>query len=304
MAAGYRAAMVGRNGFLLILLGAIFGASFLFMRVAAPILGPVVVAEGRVLVASVVLLVVAGRRVLPELRASWKAYAFLGLVNTALPFALISFAELQINASLASLLNAATPLSTTIVVAIWMRQGLTPRRLLAIVVGFVGVGVLVGWSPIELTPATLVAVLASLGATVGYAVGLTYSRRRFGGVSPLTVAIGQLVAASVILAPPALATLPATAPTLEAILALLALGTLCTALAWPLLFRLLAAVGPTASSTVTFLVPVFGVTWGALFLGEPLAPGTFAGAALVFVSLGLIFDVRLARVLTRSTANA
>jgi drug/metabolite transporter (DMT)-like permease len=140
----------------------------------------------------------------------------------------------------------------------------------------------------------LVAVGAALVATFGYAIGLSYARRRFPGVAPTTIAFGQLAAASVILAPGALLTLPSVA-SVEAVGAVVALGFVSTAFAWPLLFRLAARVGPTATSTVTFLAPVFGVAWGALLLGEPIGPGLAVGAALVLTSLTLVFGVRLPR---------
>jgi drug/metabolite transporter (DMT)-like permease len=290
-----RMSMNGRNGLSLLFLGAVFGASFLFMRVAAPVLGPFAVAEGRVLIATIALLAIVGRAGVRAFLRDWPGYAFLGLANVALPFGLISFAEVHLSAGLASLINALTPLATAVVAAFWLRQRLTRRRSAAIAVGFAGVAVLVGWSPFALTQETVVAVLASIGATFGYAVGLTYSRRRFHGQPPMTVAFGQLVAATAILAPGALLTLPASVPPTDALLAVLALGLLCTAVAWPILFQLVAAIGPTASSTVTFLVPAFGIAWGALFLGESIGPGTLIGAALVLVSVGLVLEVRLPR---------
>lgn len=285
--------MTNRTALLLLPLGAIFGSSFLFMRVAAPELGPIAVAEGRVGVAALALALAVGPRDLRVLATEWRGYLVLGLFNVAIPFALISFAEVTISASLAALLNATVPMFAVIVGAIWLRQRLTAKRLTAVVTGLVGVGVLVGWSPIELTPATILAAAAMLSATASYAIGLTYARRRFAGVPPVHSAAGQTMAATVILAPLALLTLPSAPPSLEAAVSVLTLGLLCTAFAWPLLFRLLGAFGPTAASTVTFLAPVFGVTWGALFLAEPLGPEMLVGGAVIAVSLLLIFDIRL-----------
>ena len=287
--------MSNRPALLLLPLGAIFGSSFLFMRIAAPELGPLVTAFGRVSVAALALSLVVGPATLRRLAADWRGYAVVGLFNVGLPFALISFAEVSITASLAALLNATVPLFTVVVGAIWLRQAVTPKRVAAVAVGIAGVAVLVGWSPLELTPATLLAVAAMLGATSSYAVGLSYARRRFPAVPPIHSAAGQTIAASAWLAPAALLTLPAETPSVAALGSILALGLLCTALAWPILFRLLGRFGPTATSTVTFLAPVFGVTWGGLFLGEPIGPELLPGAALVATSLLLIFDVRLPR---------
>jgi len=296
-------AMGSRSTPLLVILGAIFGGSFLFMRVAAPVLGPWVVAEGRVLIAALALAPFVGRVGIGAAARDWRAYAVLGFFNAALPFGLISFAEVEIGASLASIVNAATPLSTAIVASAWLGQPLTPRRVGAIAIGVAGVAVLVGWNPVDPTPAMLLAVGAALVATFGYAIGLSYARRRFAGDDPLMISFGQLAAASVILAPGALLTLPSSASG-EAMGSVLALGLVSTALAWPLVFRLAAPVGPTATSTVTFLAPVFGTAWGALLLHEPIGPGLAVGAVLVLVSLLLLFGIRLPRPLRAAPATA
>lgn len=285
--------MPDRNALTLVFLGAVFGSSFLFMRVAAPEVGPVAVAEGRVVVATVLLAMVAGRPALRTVAANWRGFAVLGFFNVAVPFTLISFAEVSITASLAALLNATVPMFAAIVGAIWLGQPLTRERIAGIGLGFAGVGLLVGWSPVELTVETLVAVVAMLGATMGYAIGLTYARQRFAPMPPLTAAVGQLAAATVMLAPLALATLPAAVPSAAAIGSILTIGILCTAVAWPLLFRLLGRFGPTATSTVTFLAPAFGIAWGGLFLAEPVGLEMLPGSVLVAASLVLIFGVRV-----------
>ncbi len=285
--------MLDRNAALLLALAAIFGSSFLFMRVAAPEAGPALVAEGRVAIAAAVLAVLVGGQALRYCVANWRGFLVLGFFNAALPFGLISYAEVTITASLGSLLNATVPMFAAIVAAVWLRQRLTAKRGAAIAIGFAGVFVVVGWSPIELTTGSLLAVAAMLGATSGYAIGLTYARRRFHGVAPMTQAVGQLAAATVILAPLAAVTMPASVVSLNAIGSIMALAVLCTAVAWPLLFRLLARVGPTATATVTFLVPIFGIAWGAIFLGESIGPELLAGSVLIAVSLALIFDARL-----------
>ena len=290
---GYGHRMTRRHAFELLFLGAVFGSAFLFMRIAAPVLGPFVVAEGRVLIASIALLAIVRGAGIRAFVQDWRGFALLGLSNVALPFTLIAFAEVHLTAGLASLLNAATPLATALVAAVWLRHRLTRRRSIGIAIGFVGVAALVGWSPFTVSPGTVVAAAASIGATFGYALGLTYSRRRFPGSPPMIVAFGQLAGATLILAPGAVLSLPGSLPAPAPLAAVAALGLLCTAVGWPILFRLVAAIGPTASSTVTFLVPAFGVVWGSLFLAEPLAPGTLLGAALVVVSVVIVLDIAL-----------
>jgi drug/metabolite transporter (DMT)-like permease len=273
--------------------GAAFGGAFLFMRLAAPELPALMVAFGRVTIAALILLPFAGRARLLAMRGQWRDYIVVGFFMAAAPFALFAFAERTLTAGLGSIINATTPLWTAIILAIWLRQVPTSRRIAAIVVGFAGVGVIVGLEGIQLAPDALVgAVAATLGAA-SYGLALTYIRRRMAPQSPLQLALGQLIAASIMLAPLALLSSGAATPSPESIVAILGLGLFSTAIAWPILFRLNRDVGPMATSTVTFLNPVFGALWGALFLAETISPTFLAGAFLVFISLVLIFDVPL-----------
>jgi drug/metabolite transporter (DMT)-like permease len=178
------------------------------------------------------------------------------------------------------------------ILAAWARQPLTLRRVAAIVVGFSGVGVIVGFEGLQLGPDALVGVVAATIAAASYGVALTYVRRRMGPQPPIQLASGQLIAAALLLLPFAAAQAGDVTITGEAIVAVTGIAVLSTAIAWPILFRLNRDVGPMASSTVTFLNPVFGALWGALFLSETISPTFLLGAALVFVSLGLILEVR------------
>jgi drug/metabolite transporter (DMT)-like permease len=284
--------MTTRRLLTLAFLGAMFGASFLYMRVAAPSLGPWVVTFVRVGLAAVLLALVARRTGLQAIARDWRPLLFLGAVNTALPFGMYAFAEQTIPASLAAILNALAPATMAIASAVWLAQPLTGRKLVGIGLGVVGVATVVGLGPINLDAATLVAIAACLVAVSAYAVGFTFARRRLPHLDPLTISLGQLLGAAVVLAPGALLTLPTTAPGLDVVLALVALATFSTALAWPLLFRLVATIGPTASSTVTFLAPAFGIAWGALVLGEPVGPSLFVGTVLILTSVGLVVGLR------------
>jgi len=273
--------------------GAAFGGAFLFMRLAAPELPALLVAFGRVTLAALILLPFAGRERLAAMRSQWRDYVVVGFFMAAAPFALFAYAERSLTAGLGSIINATTPLWTAIILAVWVRQAPTPRRVAAIVVGFAGVGVIVGFEGLLLAPDALAgSVAATLGAA-SYGLALTYIRRRMAPQSPLQLALGQLIAASILLAPLALLTVGDAAPSGESIVALLGLGLFSTAIAWPILFRLNREVGPMATSTVTFLNPVFGALWGTLFLAETISPTFLVGALLVFVSLMLIFDLRL-----------
>ena len=284
--------MTSRQFLILCFLGAMFGASFLYMRVAAPAVGPWVVAFVRVGMAAVLLAVVVRRAGLTAVARDWRPLLFLGAVNTALPFGMYAFAEQTIPASLAAILNALAPAAMAVAAAAWLAQPLTPTKLLGIGLGVAGVATVVGMGPITLDGPTLVAIAACLVAVTGYAVGFTFARRRLPHLDPLTITFGQLLGAALVLAPGALLTMPTAAPGPDVVLALAALATFSTAVAWPLLFRLIAAVGTTASSTVTFVAPAFGIAWGALVLGEPLGPSLLVGAALILASVALIAGIR------------
>jgi drug/metabolite transporter (DMT)-like permease len=273
--------------------GAAFGGAFLFMRLAAPELPALLVAFGRITIAVVILLPFAGRARLLAMRSQWRHYVVVGFFMAAAPFALFAFAERSLTAGLGSIINATTPLWTAMILAAWVRQVPAPRRIAAIAVGFVGVGVIVGLEGIQLAPGALLGVIAATLGAASYGLALTYMRRRVPPQAPLQLALGQLIAASIMLAPFALLTAGDAEPSSEALVAILGLGLFSTAIAWPILFRLNRDVGPMATSTVTFLNPVFGSLWGALFLGEAVSPTFLVGALLVFVSLMLILDVRL-----------
>ncbi|HET7477998.1 MAG TPA: DMT family transporter [Rubrobacteraceae bacterium] len=282
----------------LLLLGVLWGGSFLFIRVAVPALGPFALMEGRTALAAAVLLlcaVVVGR--LPKLRAYWRQFLILGAVNSAAPFTLIAFAQLELTASLAAILNSMTVLFTALVAAFWTGEPLTTSKLAGVLIGVAGVAVLVGWDPVALSGTVIISIAAMLVASFFYAVGSTYAKKTFAGRPPLEMAIGQQGGAALVLIVPALTTLPPVplpggAPSWTVALCLLGLAVLSTAVAYLLYFRLLTNVGPTSTVTVTFLVPVFGLLFGVGLLGEPFGFGTLAGLAIILVSVALVTDFR------------
>jgi drug/metabolite transporter (DMT)-like permease len=288
----------------LIYCGAAFGGAFLFMRLAAPELPALVVAFGRVTIAALILLPVAGRERLAAMRPHWRDYAFVGFFMAAAPFALFAYAERSLTAGLGSIINATTPLWTAIILAAWIHQAPTPRRIAAIVLGFAGVGIIVGLEGLQLAPDALIGVIAATAGAASYGIALTYIRQRMGPQPPVQLALGQLIAASLMLAPLAALSAGDIAPSTESVVAMLGIALFSTAIAWPILFGLNRDVGPMATSTVTFLNPVFGSLWGALFLAETVSPTFLVGALLVAVSLALIFGIRLPAVRRRPVAVA
>jgi len=276
----------------LLAVAALWGASFLFIRVAVPDLRPVPLIAARVLLAGVALLVaVTVLRRPPAWRRDGAAYLLLGGVSAAAPFTLIAAAELRLTASLAAVLNATTPLFALLLAAVRLREPLDGRRLAGVLLGVVGVAVLVGLGPLHPTGPVLAAVAASLLAALLYAIGGLYAQTRFTGTPPTTVATGQQLGAAALLLIPALLLRPAHPPDRHVSAAVLALALGCTALGFALFYRLVARLGPTAALSVTFLVPVFGLTWGALFLHETISPGTGGGLLIILASVALVTDI-------------
>lgn len=281
----------------LILLAALWGASYIFIRVAVPALGPFVLMGARVALASgaLALYAVILARGMPKFRSRWKEFLIVGATNSAIPFTLIAAAEIKLTASLAAILNSTTALFVAVVAAVWIGESMTVKKVMGLLLGFAGVVVLVGWDPVPLNGAVLLAVGAMLAASLSYAVGGVYVKRTFAGVSPLAMTIGQQGAAAVILLPLAAVSLPGEAPPLPAALSALALALLCTAVAYLLYFRLIENVGPTKTLAVTFLIPVFGLLFGVVLLDEPVGLGTLVGFAIISLGVALVTEVRLGK---------
>jgi drug/metabolite transporter (DMT)-like permease len=297
---------------LLVYLGAVWGAAFLFFRVASPEIGPLWTAEVRVAIAGLILAAFGGRSALAAARRQPVAILVVGATFSAIPFTLLAFATLSLPASLASLLMATTPLFTAIVSAAWLRQRLTRGVAAGLGLGFGAVFFLLGGAHIAIGPATMLAVAAGLGAALSYAFAGTFVRRRLANVAPLDLATGQLVAAALILLPVSLASGIPPMPSPAAAGSLLTMGVVSTAIAWPVYFRIASRTTATAASSSTFVVPMFGIFWGGLILGEHVGPELLAGFGLVIVSLVLVLRlpvprpaiVRLSvqRLVARSTA--
>jgi drug/metabolite transporter (DMT)-like permease len=275
----------------LLFLGAVWGAAFLFLRIAAPEVGPVWAAETRLVIGALVLLVVAGRGTLHAARGRVATFLVVGALFSAIPFTLISIATVTLPAGFTSLLNAATPLFTAAIAVGFMGQRISARVAAGLVAGLVAVIVLVGWSPLEPGATTVLAIAAGLGASASYAVAGNLVRARLADVKPLELATGMLTAGAVIALPVALVSGPPRMPALDGAISLLAVGVLSTAIAWPIFFRVLRRTTPTAASTVTFIVPAFALTWGSIVLNESVGLGLLVGFGLILVSLMLVLGV-------------
>lgn len=272
----------------LILLAAIWGGSFLFMRIAAPVLGPAVLIEYRVVFASLFLLAVALLMKKPlDLRQNWRHYLVLGFFNSALPFLLYAYAARTLSASVMAVLNATAPIWGAVIGAVWQRQMVSVRVALGLVMGTGGVALLVGFDHASSREGAGLAIAAALFAAFNYGIASTYAKSAR-AVEPFANAHGSMWAAS-LLTIPALFFFPQPGQATVGIMgAALALGVVCSGVAYLLYYRLIRDVGPTSALTVTFLSPLFGILLGTVFLGETVGWYTIVGSAIVIVGTALV----------------
>jgi drug/metabolite transporter (DMT)-like permease len=263
-------------------LAMIWSLSFVFIRVLVPALGPIWVPMLRALVAGVALVAwFAVIRLDADVKRQWRDYAFIGFLNCALPFALYAFAAIHLPASYLVILNALTPLFAAVAGAMWLDERMTLAKLAGLAAGAAGVALVSRAGPIKVDAAIAWSMAASLGAAVCYALSGTWLKKRGTRLNPIAAAgWSQLFAGLELL--PAVPFAPAPGPITPLIVAnMLALSLVCSGVAYLLYFRLIANVGPTRATTVTFLLPALGMMWGVLFLDETVTPPMLAGALLI-----------------------
>lgn len=276
----------------LVLLAALWGGSFLFMRVAVPQFGALPLAALRVAGAALLLLtLLAARSGLGSMIRHWRPIALIGISNSALPFLGFSMAAMSIPAGLSSILNATSPMFGALIAMAWLREPSNVSRVAGLGIGFVGVVLLAldskGMAVAPDGPGTGLAIGLCLAASLLYGFSACFARRYLAGVPPLAVAAGSQMSATLALALPAAWSWPTTAPSGGSWLAVLALALLCTGIAYVLYFRLIARVGPARAIAVTFLVPAFGMLWAGIFLGEAVTPTMLAVGAVILLGTGL-----------------
>ena len=288
----------------LCLLAAIWGASFLFLRIAAPEFGPLALIALRVGIAALVLApVLRSALARSQLRAKAWPLLVVGISNSALPFGLFAYSTLYLNAGLDSILNATTPIWTALIAAACFRVGLGRQQLAGLLLGLAGVVLLV-WDSVGAGIAGVpLAIAAALLAAVCYGFAVNYSKRHLAGIQPLVVAFGSQLFATIVLLPLALPFWPRHAIAVSTWACVAALGVICTGFAYILYFRLIARAGATYAASVTFLIPLFGLIWGALFLGEKLTPTMLAGCAVVLLGTALASGKLARRIPGKLTIN-
>jgi drug/metabolite transporter (DMT)-like permease len=273
-------------------LAAVWGASFLFMRIAAPHFGVWWTAEARSAIAFVVMLAVGvftGRALLT--REHWPKFLVVGTFNSAVPFALYAYAALHLPTGYSAILNALTPLWAAVFAAFMLGEKLTWRVMLGVVIAMGGVSLLVKADHTSLSTQSLLPVLACVLATVCYGFTGAFTKKTLTGVPSFANAANSQLFAALVLLPFAAMQLPAVTPPVNAWAAMLPLGVLCTAAAYFMYFALLSSLGPTKAGSVTFVIPAFGMFWGWLFLQEPITLNMLAGFALVLVATTLVMGL-------------
>lgn len=276
----------------LVMLGAIWGASFLFMRLGAGEFGPIALAFLRVAGASLMLMpLLMQRGELGALRKHWRAIAVVGIVNSAVPFVLFAVAALVLTTALMSVFNATASIWGALIAWLWLHDRLGASRWLGLAIGVAGV-VGLSWGKADFKPgdhgiSAALGIVACIVATVFYGLGANVSRRYLAGVPPMAVAAGSQLVAALALLPPALWLWPSKVPGSTAWGAAVALALLCTGAAYILYFRLIAHAGAANAMSVTFLIPAFAVLWGWLLLGEPPTLAMLLGCGVILLGTAL-----------------
>jgi len=285
--------MQARHFVQIIGLSAFWGASFPLLRIASPAFGPITLAALRCALAALVLAVLM--RLLREQwppRQAWKSLALLGTITLISPFVLFNFAALTLPAGYSAVFNATAPLFGVLAGALLREEQLTAAKLWGCGLGIAGVALLVQLGPVEVTWQVILAALACAGAAASYGIGAIFMRRAALTWHPLPASASVHLAASGLLAVPAATQIGHVDPTLPAVLALLLLGLVTSGFMYWISMRLMREISASASTASAFLIPLFGVTWGALFLGEPVTIGMLPGCALILMATSLITGFR------------
>jgi drug/metabolite transporter (DMT)-like permease len=269
----------------LLLLGAIWGASFMLLKETVPAFGVFALVEVRALLAALFLLpIVFLTRQWTDLLANWSKLLFVGAMNTAIPFCLFAFTSLHLDAGLSAILNATAPMFGVVIAYFYLQDRIGVHGVIGTFLGFAGV-VVISQDTQSANPVTLLPVLTALGATCCYGISACYMKKHLSGIKPFAVAAGSQVFAALILLPLALYTWPETNPDANSWWAALVLGIVCTGIAYVMYFDLIAKIGASQSMTVGYLVPVFGILWGMLVLDEVLSSYAMIGGSLIILGV-------------------
>jgi drug/metabolite transporter (DMT)-like permease len=273
----------------LVLLAAVWGLAFVFIRVAVMPLGPVALVELRQVIAGVVLVLYARSIGLSlDVRDRWRVYLPIALLNSALPFVLIAAAQRELTASYTVILVSTSPLFAALISAVALNDPMTLRKTSGLLLGIAGVALLIGWNPAALNLPPVWAIGAALAAALLYAIAGVYTRIRAQGIPPMATAAASQLASAALVLPFVVVAPPTAMPTALEWLNVVALALLSSAAAFILYFQLIRNIGPVKTLTVNFLTPIFGVGGGALLLGERITSNMLGGAAVILVGTALV----------------
>ncbi|RJG04891.1 EamA/RhaT family transporter [Noviherbaspirillum cavernae] len=277
----------------LVFLSSIWGGSFIFLRVSVPEMGPLLTTVMRIVLAGTAMMAFAAAT---GVRMAWrrnaKTYALVGVFSCVLPFFCFSFAALHLPAAHSAVLNSTAPLFGALFSVIWLAERLNARKLTGLALGIAGVAILVGAGTLPLDASTLFAVGACLLAAASYAAASIVVKKtgRPDGIHPIAVATGSLVLGGLVLLPAAPFSLPTAMPSMLALGCLAGLSLLSSALAQALFIPLIVKIGPTRAMTVSFLIPLFSMLWGAMFLNEAVRASTLLGGGVVLAAMGMVLS--------------
>jgi drug/metabolite transporter (DMT)-like permease len=267
---------------LLVILSAIWGASFIFMRILAPVLGPMATADMRLLIAGVALaLFLKVRKIDLQWKKNWKRYIITGMLSSGISFLLFSFAALHLPASISVILNALTPMFGALSAVVWLGEKMSWRLVVGIILGFVGVAVIRGGGNFEITGMTTLAMGACVLATMFYGIGSVYVKQKAHDIGAQAIATGSQLTVGILFLPLIFISPPPGEITVEIVIYTLLFALLCSAVAYIIFYRLIKTLGPVKTTTVTFLIPVFGFIWGTIFLQEEITWKMIVGALIV-----------------------
>jgi drug/metabolite transporter (DMT)-like permease len=280
--------MTPRYVFELLLLAAIWGASFIFMRIGSPEFGPVLLMALRTLTASLFLLPLV---FITKKQAGFNGYKakifIVGIFNTAIPFVLFGYATLTLSGGSTSVLNATTPMFAAIVAYLWFRDKMSISASFGLLIGFAGVYLLMLDKIAVGQQNILLPTLAALLASMCYGISANFTKHYLTGISSTVLATGSQVSATLVLLPISFFFMPTQLPSNSAIVSVLLLGVLCTGVAYIIFFHLIANLGPSKAVSVTYLIPAFGLFWGGLFLDEVITSSMIIGCGFILTGVAL-----------------
>ena len=272
-------------------LAAIWGSSYTFIRIASPVLGPLWTTEGRLLIGAGALLAWSQMAGSDLQWRHWRFYAFIGVLGTTIPFSLVAFAGMHLSASTMAIINTSAPMFTLALGGAFGLERITAARWAGLILGAAGVWVLTAPAngpSAESGPMFARGVAAVLGGSLAYALA-ALAVRRWGRAMPSRgMAVGSQLCAAIALLPLLPLWPPAATPSALVLASVAALGLLGSAVAYVLYFRLITDTGATRTQSVSLLIPIFGVLWGSLFLGESLTWRVLASGALIILGTLLV----------------